>query len=87
MLFSSLITLAIAGIAAYISVNIAEEIESLVVVIIAITCLFFSLVIAPMLIKILIIVALLLDKLKYFSNDSDIQIHRRAELKRKVNNK
>ena len=67
ILFPSLITLAIAGIAAYISINIVEEIESLVAGSIAITFLFFSLVMAPMLIKLLIIMTLLLDKLKYFS--------------------
>ena len=67
MLFTSLMTLAIAGIAAYISINIVEEIESLVAGSIAIVFLFFGLVMAPMLIKILIIVTLLLDKLKYFS--------------------
>ncbi len=66
MLFPPLITLAIAGIAAYISINIVEEIESLVARSIAIAFLFFSLVMAPMLIKLLIIVTLLLDKLKFF---------------------
>ena len=66
MLFPPLITLAIAGIAAYISINIVEEIDSLVAGSIAIAFLFFSLVMAPMLIKLLIIVTLLLDKLKFF---------------------
>ena len=61
MLVSLLISLAIATLAIYVSFNARDEIVQIGAAIVAILCLFLSLIFAPTLIKLLIVVALLLS--------------------------
>ena len=61
MLVSLLISLAITTLAIYVSFNARDEIVQIGAAIVAILCLFLSLIFAPTLIKLLIVVALLLS--------------------------
>ncbi|MBD1807542.1 hypothetical protein H6F98_19135 [Microcoleus sp. FACHB-SPT15] len=61
MLVSLLISLAIATLAICVSFNARDEIVQIGAAIVAILCLFLSLIFAPTLIKFLIVVALLLS--------------------------
>ena len=61
MLLSSLITLIIASAAVSISINTTEELVRLVNLLIALLCLFLSLIFAPIPVKLLILLALLVS--------------------------
>ncbi|HAG84885.1 MAG TPA: hypothetical protein DCL61_27985 [Cyanobacteria bacterium UBA12227] len=61
MLWFSLITLVIALVAIYLTVNILEEVVQVAAVITALICLFLSFVFAPWLVKLMIVVVLLVS--------------------------
>ncbi len=61
-----IITLTLTLIAGYLKVKLHEEIESLSAGLVAILCLFLSLVVAPLLIKLLLLVILLIYPNKNF---------------------
>ncbi|HBL14080.1 MAG TPA: hypothetical protein DD379_22355 [Cyanobacteria bacterium UBA11162] len=61
MLWFSLITLVIALVAIYLTVNILEEVVQVGAVITALICLFLSFVFAPWLVKLMIVLVLLVS--------------------------
>jgi hypothetical protein len=67
MFFTSLITLALGTASFYISANIADDIERLVVRLIALFLLFCSLAFAPLPIQLLIFIALLITAKKTYT--------------------